>query len=108
MQKTVCAAFEFLHAARGNWRNAMFIECSACPHESKNPCSGYLLISDADGKPIILPVDTLNVVSAKEECVAVLDRRQFESLYSLWIEWQVDSPEACPLRELSGSCDCQR
>ena len=106
MQKSGCAAYEFLHAARGNWRNAIFIECTECPYESQNPCVGHLLIPDADGTPIIIPADAFGMTADKEECSVVLDRRKFESIYSLWIEWQVDSPGSCPLRTLASKCDC--
>lgn len=97
--------YSFLHAARGNWRNALYIGCRDCPYNRDPRCTGFLLAMDTGGRPILIPVELLRQASGEtidiDECLASLDRRGFEALYGRLIEWTVSSPGACPLLELS-------
>ena len=67
---------------------------------------------DADGSPILMPVNVLRQLSGEsiepEECRAVLGKQAFESVYGLYIECHNISSE-CPLLELcqfSDQCRC--
>lgn len=97
--------YSFLHAAYGSWHNAFFIGCRDCPYGRDPRCAGFLLAADAEGRPILMPVELLRQSSGEvvevDECVTALDRRDFEMLYGRLIEWTVSSPGACPLLELS-------
>lgn len=93
--------YRFLKATAGNWRNAIFIECKNCSHSRTRPCSGFLLVSDADGAPIILSAEwfweqTGELVD-KDECASVLNKAAFESAYSLWLKWRADDTMQCTL-----------
>ena len=44
----------FLAACSGSWRNTVYISCQG---ETDDP--GYMLTSDRDGQPVILPVQRL-------------------------------------------------
>ena len=110
MQKNECPICCFLKASKGNWRNSIFIECSKCKLDAPRQCGGFLLVSDEDGKPIILPEGSLCRILRtdidKAECVALISRAQFEVLYSLWIDWNIDSPKDCALMHLTRKCIC--
>lgn len=97
--------YSFLHAARGNWRNAFYIRCRECLYGQQPLCPGSLLAMDPEGRPVLMPVDLFRQTSGEtidvDECVATLDRGGFEALYAKLIEWTVSSPRDCPLLELS-------
>lgn len=96
--------YPFLKAVRGNWHNAMYLSCrnSTCPQHPH--CGGFLMTADADGHPILMPVDVMRSLSGEdiepEGCLGTMEKRTFETLYSLYIEWHTDSQTECPLQQL--------
>lgn len=94
--------YAFMRAVRGNWRNALYIECNynLCAHKG----DGFLFVADADGKLILVPVSTFQKFSGESidptECQATLSRQAFESVYSLYIEWHTSSNAKCSLWQL--------
>lgn len=94
----------FLVSASGNWRNAIFIDCSSCKR-IESPCGGVLMIPDPEAKPTLVAADDLSRMLGcgieKEECAAIITAAQFESLYAAWLLWEVDDAKACPLRWLT-------
>ncbi|MBP1737667.1 MAG: hypothetical protein H6Q60_1548 [Oscillospiraceae bacterium] len=105
MSQNDCKWYPFLRAAGGNWRNALFISCPDCPYRQQS-CSGFLLAADADGKPLVMPVDAFWKMSgqqpARGECCGSLSRQAFEATFSLYLEWHTSTAEKCPLWQL---CD---
>lgn len=110
-----CKVYPFLKAVHGCWHNAMFIKCEydICPHGQAPPCEGYLMAVDADGSPILMPVNVLRQLFGEsiepEECCVVLWKKTFEAVYGLYIEWHTVSSTVCPLLELcqtSDKCRC--
>lgn len=103
MANIKCPLYTFLHAAKGSWRNSVFVECGACPYGKTN-CGEFLMAADAQGHPVFFPVDTFYQLTGqiveKEECLTVLKRSEFEALYALWLEWQVSSPQECAIEQL--------
>ena len=99
------AVFKFLKAARGNWRNAVFIECGGCILGHDELCTGFLLAFDAAAKPIIIRVEQLIAAFGEvpniDECTALIDRAEFEQLFAAWLTWAVDSPNDCTLLKVS-------
>lgn len=97
--------YSFLHAARGNWRNALYIGCRDCPYGQQPLCPGSLMAMDSEGRPVLMPTELLQQASGEtidvDECVASLDCGGFAALYGRLIEWTVSSPKSCPLLELS-------
>lgn len=96
--------YPFMKAVQGNWHNALYLSCrqSTCTqHES---CQDFLMSADADGHPILIPVDVIRSLSgediAPEECLGTMEKRKFETLYSLYIEWHTVSQTGCPLLQL--------
>lgn len=110
MENRMCTLFSFLSAAKGNWRNSIFIECGECPYGKQKLCSGFLLAPDYDGRPILIPADVIlrltGIAADKNECLAVLSRQRFESLYALWLEWQVSSSGECALCQIISQHGC--
>ena len=106
MNSKTCPCISFLCAAKGNWRNAIFIECRRRQCGKQDPCPGFLLVPDGDGKPILVPADMVSEMAGVTidpgECVAVVSRRDFEALYALWLEWHIRSPERCALTQATG------
>lgn len=110
MKRQMCTLFSFLSAAKGNWRNSIFIECGECPYGKQTLCSGFLLAPDYDGRPILIPVDVIprmtGITADKSECLTVLSRQRFEMLYALWLEWQVSSSGECALCRIISQHGC--
>ncbi len=103
MCQSKCKWYPFLQAVRGNWRNALFINCSNCPYRQQ-PCPGFFLAADAEGKPLIVPVGAFQEITGQkiepEECHGSLSRQVFEDAFSLYLEWYTASTEKCPLWQL--------
>ncbi|SHO54172.1 hypothetical protein [Anaerocolumna xylanovorans] len=93
----------FLQAVKGDWRNAIFIECGTCPY-GYSLCGGYLLAMDSEGRPLLVSADEFrkqtNEDIQKEECRSIWKRSDFETLYSLWLIWQTDSVRECSVLQL--------
>lgn len=108
----VCTIYSFLSAAKGNWRNSIFIECGSCLYGKQLLCPGFLLNSDSDGQPVVIPVDIIRKMTGmdadKEECIAVISRKKFETLYAVWLEWQIDLPKECSLLQIANRNHCSR
>jgi len=86
---------------RGNWHNAVHIECDSCATD----CSGFLLGADRDAKPVLISVDSLKTALCEpvepSECIGVISRQTFESLYAPWLLWEIDDPNSCSLRQVA-------
>lgn len=113
MNQHLCSFYPFLRALEGNWRNALFIQCSssACPCEVSQSCQGFLLAADAEGRPLLMPASELCRLTGESvesaECRGILERQAFESAYRQYIEWHTESARECALLQLcrsSGSC----
>ena len=93
----------FSTLTRGNWRNALFIECKICPYG--NTCDGYLLTADTEGAPVVFPVNTFCEETGerieKNECAGILSREGFESLYNRWLLWNVSDKKQCSLLQIT-------
>lgn len=96
-----CKWYPFLQSVRGNWRNAIFIDCPGCPRRS---CPGFLLTADSEGRLLLLSVDEFQQFSGqrveKEECRGILSRQAFEAAFSLYLEWNTPSAQDCVLIQL--------
>ena len=90
--------YRFLNACEGNWRNAVFIQCSVCPF-SEQLCPGYLLTADADGQPLLYSVEAFcrqtGEFITKDECIGEMSGYTFEQLYRSWLLWHTTSPRRC-------------
>ena len=110
MKQNSYQLYSFLKAVRGCWHNAMFIACEheTCSHGHPSPCGGFLLTADADSRPILFPVKTLEKITGEsiepEECQAMIGAQTFKTVYSLYIEWHVTSSTDCPLCQLCHDC----
>lgn len=96
--------YPFMKAVRGSWHNALYLSCrqSTCTqHES---CQDFLMAADADGHPILIPVDEMRSLSGEDiepgGCLGTMEKQKFETLYSLYIEWHTVSQTGCPLLQL--------
>lgn len=99
----VHALYGFLHLVRGNWRNALYIECGPCPY-AMSCSSGYLLTTDLNGVPILFDVQRFEALTGetvdKQECVGIISKVMFDSLFDRWLLWNVDDPQSCAIRQL--------
>jgi hypothetical protein len=101
----MCKVYWFLNAVKGNWRNAMFIKCESCPY-GRNVCDGFLLTTGHDGAPILISAAAIRQLSGqsadRHECLAVIDRKSFEKLFAVWLEWNVGSSDECSVLQTAG------
>ena len=95
----------FIKASRGNWHNAVYIECGVCLTENKR-CGApdFLYVPDYDGRPVLIPRTSLERFLGepvqKDECFLELSRVEFERLYKALIEDRVDFSAPCSLFRL--------
>ena len=54
MNNQILQLYAFLQASRGNWRNAIWIECKFCLYKNQQ-CDEYLLAADRNGAPLVFP-----------------------------------------------------
>ncbi len=96
--------YAFLQATRGNWRDAIIIRCHSCPFGRASECGGYLMAADAEGKPLLISVESLHEISGElvdpSECIAGLDRSAFESAYAQFIKWNTVDSSSCLFTQL--------
>ncbi len=95
--------YSFLRLVRGNWRNAVFIECNFCPCD-KSDCGNHLLTTDSDGRPKLIPVNLFERLTGEcvvqDECAVVIQRDAFENLYHHWLLWNTESAKECSILQL--------
>ena len=98
--------YRFLNLVDGSWRNAVYVECGACPY-GQTLCGSWLLAVDYGGTPVLYAVEAFHCQTGewidKTECAAVLRRDAFERLYKRWLLWHLSDPYCCPIRELAGN-----
>ena len=104
MNSQILQLYAFLQASRGNWRNAIWIECKSCLYENQQ-CDEYLLTADRNDTPLVFSVAQFRQLTGdmpvKDECIAVLSEHAFEVLYSSWLLWNTDWKNGCRLRQLA-------
>lgn len=97
--------YPFMKAVRGNWHNALYLSCRQSTCTQHENCQDFLMSADADGHPILIPVDEMRSLSGEDiepgECLDTMEKQKFETLYSLYIEWHTVSQTGCPLLQLS-------
>lgn len=102
-KKEVIELYHFLKCVKGNWRNAIYIECHSCPYSSLM-CSGYLLAFDINLMPVLYPIrklqDMIDEKILKDECIGILDKKSFETLYYYWILWSTQNGKQCYIRKM--------
>lgn len=96
--------YSFLKAVRGNWHNALYLSCRRCTCTQHPQCEGFLMTADADGSLILMPTDAIRSLTGEdiepEGCLGMMEKRIFETLYSLYIEWHAVSETGCQLQQL--------
>lgn len=106
MRTSPYSIFDFLKDCRGNWRNAVFIPCEACDHPCSNQRRGSLLTADADGHPRAVCVSRFEAATGQRveghDCIGLLSKSAFASVFQSYLTWSCDDPESCCLRYLDG------
>lgn len=94
---------EFLEAAEGNYRNAIYVTCS-CNSKEEAGCRDFLFIPGHDCRPILFPRRDaalfLGVSIDPTDCAAQISGHAFLRLYSKWISLVLSSPAGCPVLQL--------
>lgn len=109
---TSCEFYSFLRVVRGNWRNAIFVncDCDTCMYGLEKSCAGFLLTFDECGQVMLLPAETVQKLTGEEitaaECSAILSRRTFDTAFAKYIEWHASNPSICTLKQLCMNLSC--
>ena len=94
------AFYIFLSLTRGNWRNALYVECK---NKCRPDCKGYFFVSDTEGVPMLYPVSVFekktNMLIDKSECCGILGRQAFEAAYNRWLIWNVEDKSRCGIEQ---------
>ncbi len=114
MKKDKCTVYPFMEAVKGNWRNALFVECSFCPYGKTEKCEGHMVTADAEGKLIVMAVSEFQSKTGqqveKAECKGSIERRAFLAAFPLYLEWHTETVKTCAILQISvpdigGPCD---
>ena len=98
-----------MKSVRGNWRNALYVRCDEahCTAKNKKCCGAFLLTADADGVPLLVPVNAFEKFAGEsiepDECCGTMDKHAFEAVFELAIQWRTVSQTACPLQVFCNS-----
>lgn len=103
MEQESMRLYSFLKSVKGDWRNAVYIECDHCPY-SRKLCGGILMTADANGNPLLYASGQFRESTGEcidgNECVGRLTRTGFESLYNAWLKWNLDDGKECCILQL--------
>ena len=106
MRKSSYSIFDFLKDCQGNWRNTVFILCRSCGHPCANQRRGCLLTADAEGRPRAICVSRFEAATGQRvegpDCIGILSKHAFASVFQSYLTWSCNDPEACCLRDLDG------
>lgn len=95
--------YSFLKSVKGEWRNAVYIECDHCPY-SRKLCGGILMTADVGGNPMLYASDQFRKLTGEcidgNECAGRLTRTGFESLYNAWLKWNIGNGKECCILQL--------
>lgn len=90
--------YRFLSACQGNWRNSVYISTDG---------PGYLLSTDRDGQPIVMPVEQFQQFTGEiidpGECCGRLTADTFKALYAQYLLWHLPSADTDPFLALTQS-----
>ena len=100
--------YTFMEATEGNYRNAIYVECSnACPYQDN--CKDFLFIPGYDAKPILLPICDAECFFGftvdKSDCCTIISSKAFMSLYARWIEQSLSNDGPCPIQKILDLCN---
>ena len=104
MSTTKYTLSDFTVGCGGIWQNAIFIPCGHCC----KPCGirrcGCLMSGSISGEPILIGVRRYEQLTGHRidpsQCAAILSRTAFESAYTRYLLWELDSVGECPLQKL--------
>lgn len=95
---------EFMSAAQGNYRNALYIRCSNCAYSRESHCGDFLFISGPEGAPILFPVSDaeqfFGYTIDPTDCSATISNQDFLRLYYKWIVLHTKSDGPCPFHQI--------
>ena len=80
----------FLESAEGNYRNALYIRCSACRYHREEHCGDFLFIPGHDCVPILFPLaDAMDVIGHIDpsDCAG-------------WLILLTNTDEICPFHQI--------
>ena len=94
----------FMDAAQGNYRNALYISCNVCGYSKESHCGDFLFIAGSDGSPILLPIsDAEQFFGCKidySDCNSRIGNQDFLRLYHKWIELHTVYDHTCPYHQI--------
>lgn len=104
MKHEVVSLYEFLNLTKGCWRNSIYVKCLNCPF-GKTDCSDHLLTINVDGTPRFISVKIFQMLTdeiiTEDECIAIINRTDFENLFNMWLIWNTDTSKECSILNLS-------
>lgn len=104
MKSEIYRFYEFMTGCRGNWRNTIFISCSACKGYCSSDQRGCLLATDRDGRPRVISVIRFEKLSGEHidpsECVGQISKNAFETLYDRYLDWELNHDYISPKCQL--------
>lgn len=95
---------EFMSAAQGNYRNALYIRCSNCAYSRESHCGDFLFISGPEGAPILFPISDaeqfFGYTIDPTDCSATISNQDFLRLYYKWIALHTEYDGPCPFHQI--------
>ena len=104
MSTTKYRLLDFATGCEGHWQNALYIPCGQCSRLCKLDRRGCLMTVSPGGEPVLIGVKRYEQLTGQEinpkECCGTISRETFETVYSRYLLWELDSANQCPLRQL--------
>jgi len=95
---------EFLEAAEGNYRNAIYIKCTCCKYSKSPQCKDFLFIPGHDCRPVLIPICDAEIFLCRKidrsDCAAIISNITFRRLYNKFFELYTISDQDCPVRQI--------
>ncbi|MDD2980954.1 MAG: hypothetical protein PHN80_13440 [Hespellia sp.] len=94
----------FLCLSESNWHNCCYVHCNTCTYPKSCSHPDFLFVTDATGKPILLPIADAHVLFATrpepEECVLSMELIHFYILYKPYLKTLTKNQNTCPIDTL--------
>lgn len=95
----------FITNVGDNWRNSIYITCSACKYKKESCCDDLLVSFDNIGTPAIIMVNDANYIFGsimdKSEFLCEMSNVKFEAIYQKFLQKNIDGKiSVCPLLQI--------
>ena len=94
---------DFLCNIRGNYRNSIYVTCSACRYNKEKECGNFLVSFNKEGVPSCIAVKDADyifkTITDKSECLSDMNDLIFYELFKNYLK-KFETEDECPYRKI--------